>query len=71
MVTISPTFYPYTYLPKSALYVLELLPTGSAAIIEQGLFNLSPMLWYPMIILVVETIIFLLGARYLTKWREK
>ena len=46
-------------------------PTGSAAIIEQGLFNLSPMLWYPMVILVAETIVFLLGARYLTKWREK
>lgn len=70
MITISPTFYPYTYLPKSALYILELLPTGSAAIIEQGLFNLAPMVWYPMIILVIETIGFLLIARYLTKWRE-
>ena len=70
LITISPTFYPYSYLPKSALYVLELLPTTSAAVIEQGVFNLAPMVWYPLIILVVETIVFLLIARYLTKWRE-
>ena len=70
LITISPTFYPATYLPKNVLYVLELLPTTSAAVIEQGIFNLTPMVWYPLLILVIEAIAFLLIARYLTKWKE-
>jgi ABC-2 type transport system permease protein len=70
LITISPTFYPATYLPKNVLHILELLPTTSAAVIEQGVFNLTPMVWYPLLILVIEAIGFLLVARYLTKWKE-
>lgn len=70
LITISPTFYPYSYLPKGVLYVMEILPTTSAAVLEQGIFNLAPMSWYPLVILIIEVIGFFLVAKYLTKWRE-
>lgn len=70
MVTITPTFYPYTYLPKSVLTVLELVPTTSGAMLEQGLFNLEPMHWYLLIVLIVEAVVFFLIAKRLTRWRE-
>lgn len=68
LITISPTFYPYTYLPHTVLYAMTLLPTTSAAMLEQGMFNLAPMNWYPLIILIVETVGFFFIAKYLTKW---
>lgn len=70
LVTISPTFYPYKYLPHSVLLIMEILPTTSASVLEQGLFGLAPMIWYPLGILIVETVIFLGIAAYLTRWRE-
>jgi hypothetical protein len=70
LVTIAPTFYPYTYLHGNVLSVMMFLPTTSAAMLEQAAFGLAPMSWYPVIILVVETIVFLIIAVYFTKWRE-
>jgi ABC-2 type transport system permease protein len=67
---LAPTFYPYTYLPKYLLDIFFIMPTTSAAVLEQGYFNLSPMLWYVFAILVVQTIAYLLIARYLTRWRD-
>ncbi len=70
MITVSPTFYPYTYLPHNLLLVMQILPTTSAAMLEQGVFGIAPMNWWPLVTLIAETIIFLLIARYATKWRE-
>ena len=71
IVTITPTFYPYTYLPNSILTILKIVPTTSGAMLAQGLFNLEPMHWYLLIVLLVEATIFFLIAKHLTRWREK
>lgn len=70
LATIVPTFYPYTYLPKSVLFVLAVLPSTPAAVLEQGFFNLTPTAWYMLVILLLETFAYLLLARYVTRWRE-
>ena len=70
MSTIVPTFYPYTYLPKSVLLALSIIPSTPAAVLEQGLFNLAPIQWYMLGILVTETIVYFMAAKYLTKWRD-
>lgn len=71
MTVLPPTFYPYTYLPKLAIYVLSISPATPAAILAQSAFGLSPA--YPAMVLVflAETILFYGMARYLTRWREK
>ena len=71
LVTVPPTFYPYTYIPKSLLYALAFLPTTPAVVLEQGLFNLAPMNWYMLAVLILETFTYLLLARYATRWRER
>ncbi len=70
MITLPPTFYPYTYLPKSALYILTFIPTTPAVILAQGVFGIAPMQWYMLPVLIIETLAYFLIAKYLTKWRE-
>ena len=71
MTVLAPTFYPYTYIPRSLLLALAFLPSTPAAVLEQGLFGLAPMSWYMLIILLVETVVYLLFARYVARWRER
>jgi ABC-2 type transport system permease protein len=71
LTVLPPTFYPYTYLPKEALTILLIFPTTSAAVLEQGVFGISPMLWNMFYILIAETVILFLVARYFTIWRER
>ncbi len=71
MMIFPPTFYPYKYLPHWILLVLAISPTTTAAVLEQGFFGLAPTLWYMLYILVAETIILFMVAKYLTVWRER
>ncbi len=74
LITVSPTFYPYTYLPKYILDILTILPTTPAVVLAQGIFGLTPSLpiqWYMLPILFVETAAYLLIAVYTTQWVEK
>lgn len=71
MMVFTPTFYPYNYLPHWILLVLAISPTTPAAVLEQGFFGLAPTLWYMLYILVAETIILFMVAKYLTVWRER
>ena len=68
--TIAPIFYPYSYIPKSLLFALTVLPSTPAAVLEQGFFNLAPTAWYMLGVLLIETFVYLLLARYVTRWRE-
>ncbi len=70
-ITISPTFYPYTYLPHQVLQILEILPTTTASMLGQGIFGLAPMNFSALLLLVVETVVFFMLAKYFTVWREK
>lgn len=74
MTLIPPTFYPYVYLPKYALYVLSISPVTPAAVLAQFAFGLEPVdptLAVAMAaILVIETIVYFTLARYFTVWRE-
>ncbi len=67
---LPPTFYPYYYVPKDFLYIIALSPTTPAAVIAQGVFGLSPMMDSMVYILIFETVIYLILARFLVKWRE-
>ncbi len=71
MMIFPPTFYPYKYLPHWILLVLAISPTTPAAVLEQGFFGLAPTLWYMLGILIAETIILFMIAKYLTVWRER
>ena len=71
MMTFPPTFYPYTYLPKDILWALVILPTTPGAVLEQGFFGLGHTMWSMFAVLVAETIILFLIAKYLTVWRER
>ncbi len=71
MMVFPPTFYPYKYLPHSVLLILSISPTTPAAVLMQGFFGLAPTLWYMLYILIGETILLFLIAKYLTVWRER
>lgn len=71
MMIFPPTFYPYQILPHSILLALAISPTTPAAVLEQGFFGLTPTLWYMFYILIAETIILFLLAKYVTVWRER
>lgn len=70
MTVLPPTFYPYVYLPRWALYSLSLSPSTPTAVIAQWIFGLSPEFPDMIIILIVESIAFFTLARFLTRWRE-
>lgn len=71
MTVLPPTFYPYTYLPKFAIYALSISPATPAAILAQGVFHLAPLQLIMVPIILGETAIYYGMARYLTRWREK
>lgn len=70
MTVLPPTFYPYTYLPKAALYVLSISPVTPAAVLLQGFLGLEPVLWNMLLILIAETIVLILLGRRFIRWRE-
>lgn len=70
MTVLPPTFYPYFFIPRDALYALSITPVTPAAVLTQGAFGLSPVLWSEVPILVIETVLYFSLARYLTRWRE-
>lgn len=70
MITLPPSFYPYTYLPKNILYVLTLIPTTPGVILAQGIAGITPMQWWMLPVLIIEVMAYVLIAKYLTKWRE-
>ncbi|MEM0157131.1 MAG: ABC transporter permease [Thermoplasmataceae archaeon] len=71
MTVLPPTFYPYTYIPKIAIYALSVSPVTPAAILTQGAFNLSPLMVIEIPVLLAEAVVYFSLARYLTRWREK
>ena len=70
MTVLPPTFYPYFYIPKIALYALSILPVTPAAVLTQGAFGLAPLLSLEIPVMLAETVIYFSLARYLTRWRE-
>ncbi len=70
MTVLPPTSYPYTFLPNWGIWALSLSPTTPTAILAQGIFSLSPMYPIMIVILLSETVLFFVLARYLTRWRE-
>ena len=70
MTVLPPTFYPYNFIPRNVLYVLSISPVTPAAVITQGMFGLSPMLYTEIPIFILETVFYFTLARYLTRWRE-
>lgn len=74
MTVLPPTFYPYTYILNISPRVLDLLfisPATPAAVIAQGAFGLAPFYWPAVYVLVLETAVYFIMARALTRWREK
>lgn len=71
MTVLPPTFYPYNYIPRYALYILSISPVTPAAVIAQSVFKLSPVLLLEVPVLIGETGVLFVLARYLTRWREK
>ncbi len=71
LTVLPPTFYPYAFLPSNILNILMILPTTDGAVFLQGVFGLEPIMWNAFYILVAETIILLLLAKYATVWRER
>ncbi|AGO60206.1 ABC transporter permease [Ferroplasma acidiphilum] len=67
---LPPTFYPYSYVPKSFLYIIALSPTTPAAVIAQGAFGLSVPMDSMFYIMIIETVIYTILARILVRWRE-
>ena len=70
LTMIPPTFYPYTYLPKIALYILALSPATPAAVLAQGYFGLAPKMLSMLGVLMAEVVIYMVIARYFVRWRE-
>ncbi|MEM3227578.1 MAG: ABC transporter permease [Candidatus Micrarchaeaceae archaeon] len=70
LTVIPPTFYPYTLIPKAALYALMISPVTPAAMLAQGIFGISKFQPYAILVLVVETVVYFAIAIKLNKWRE-
>lgn len=67
---IPPIFYPYTYLPRYALYALSFSPATPAAVIMQGVAGLQPMQPIMLAILLAETAVYFALARKFIRWTE-
>ncbi|BCU67169.1 daunorubicin ABC transporter ATP-binding protein [Sulfolobales archaeon HS-7] len=67
---IPPLYYPYQILPKIILYILMATPvTPASVIVQSGLDGPSTM--SSVAVLLLETALFTICARYLTQWEEK
>ena len=64
-----PIYYPYTELPKPLLYFFLILPSGSAAVLLQGAFGFSPMMYASAYAFAAESIICVAGAMLALKWK--
>ncbi|AFZ69834.1 ABC-2 type transporter [Caldisphaera lagunensis DSM 15908] len=70
LTMLPPLYYPYTFLPKIALYPLILSPATPASIFLQDFMTKRIINYYSFLILLAETIIYLLLALKLGKWEE-
>ena len=70
LTVLPPTFYPYTDLPKYIIYILSVSPTTPAAVLAQGFFGFEPIMYVMIPIMIVESIVFFVLARFFTRWRE-
>ncbi|MCL5681035.1 MAG: ABC transporter permease [Candidatus Thermoplasmatota archaeon] len=73
MTVLPPVFYPYTFLPKIALYVLSASPVTPAAVLLQGYVGLEQLNYTTnlmVLILFAETVILTILGRQFIKWRE-
>ena len=71
LTIIPPIFYPYSYLPKYAIYLLSISPATPASVLMQGVIGLQP-LQLPMVgILLFETIFYFLLAKRFMRWRDE
>ncbi|MCL4340396.1 MAG: ABC transporter permease [Thaumarchaeota archaeon] len=71
MTVLPPTFYPYRLIPQYLLYLLAISPATPAAVLAQGVFNLSPFDPVMIPVLLIETITYVGLAIHFTRWREK
>ncbi|MDP8003190.1 MAG: ABC transporter permease [Caldisphaera sp.] len=70
LTMLPPLYYPYTYLPKYALYPLLLSPATPASIFLQDILAKGRLDFIFLIILIIETIIYIYMALYLGRWEE-
>ncbi|MEM0312178.1 MAG: ABC transporter permease [Thermoplasmatales archaeon] len=70
MTVLPPTFYPFSFLPKIAIYALSVSPVTPAAILMQGLVRLEPLQISMIFILIFETVILTVLGRRFIRWRE-
>lgn len=71
LTLLPPVYYPYTYLPKAALYAALAVPSTSASMLIQSIFGLAPFYAPALIVFAVEVTLCVLAAVFLTRWREK
>ena len=70
MTVLPPTFYPYTFLPRDAIYFLSISPVTPAAILFQGFVGLEPLEIQMLFILLAEAVLLTLLGRRFIRWRE-
>lgn len=71
MTLIAPTFYPYTALPKIALYVMALSPVTLADITLQGAYGLQPAISIAPVLLVLEVLFYAFVVSKFGRWRDR
>ncbi len=70
LTMLPPLYYPYTFLPKIALYPLMLSPATPASIFLQDFMTKGVINYYSILILIAETIIYSFLALKFGKWEE-
>jgi ABC-2 type transport system permease protein len=71
LTIIPPIFYPYSYLPKYAIYLLAISPATPASVLMQGIIGLQPLQLSMAAILAFETVFYFILAKRFMHWREK
>ncbi len=71
LTIVPPIFYPYSYLPKYAIYLLSISPATPASILMQGVIGLQPLQLPMAAVLLFETIFYFLLAKRFMHWRER
>ncbi|MFP3229983.1 MAG: ABC transporter permease [Caldisphaera sp.] len=70
LTMLPPLYYPYTYLPKYALLPLMISPATPASILLQKYMIKGSMSYSLLLILLLETLIYLFLALKIGKWEE-
>ncbi|MEM0128141.1 MAG: ABC transporter permease [Thermoplasmatales archaeon] len=70
MTVLPPTFYPFPFLPRDALYFLSISPVTPAAVLFQGFVRLEPLQVSMIFILLGETVVLTILGRKFIRWRE-